>query len=195
MFRLNVLLKIPPTGLVTALVCVGLYVLSGCVTPETAVSTTGLYSTDAQWTAVEPAEAESFKVVEYCQSSTEPERCQLFDDISSGIRFVGNSPVLEVNAVIGLEQAIEPLTSDELRLSVTTYIDDTGDELLDVLLAKRRTLSIIHHLSKRGVPLDRLQPREPVKPDSYIRYDSELIPSRQVEIRVLADSVIAGSVQ
>lgn len=169
------------------LICVCLMSLQSCVVTDTTEDPPSKVVQAGQWREVVVSKKPSAELAEHCQLTQEPANCQLFEDIAASVRFQTASPDLEKDSLVSLEAAIQPLLDNHLRLSVTTYIDDTGEELLDVLLAKRRTLTVIRFLSNRGVPLAWLQPREP---EFHITAESSIgQPSvgRQLEMRLLTE--------
>ncbi len=169
-----------------------LYILQGCATVKTSATalttstSPSLIANSTHWKEVLSRAGPSRPIADHCKSAADTTACQLFEDISSAIRFAENSPELRPSDIPLLEQAIPPLLDKQLRLSVTTYIKGDGSNLMDVLLAKRRTLSVIRWLSSHGVPLSHMQPREPVLPEHDSTDLSAPDDFRQMELKIVS---------
>nr|MBX2824737.1 hypothetical protein [Gammaproteobacteria bacterium] len=100
------------------------------------------------------------------------------------ILFVPSSPELTAESKPHLDSLIQYLRAENIQLSVLTHVNSTDDPLLDIWLAKRRTLTVIRYLAAQGIEQGRLRPLEPPLSSAAqeVNPDQE---SGQVELNVV----------
>ncbi len=92
-------------------------------------------------------------------TSVDSEGCLLFEGTVVGIMFADLSDQLEPSSDTVLQQVLARLEEDDSRrLTVASHVFDFDDAEANLLLSRRRTLSVIRWLTERGISVSRIRP-------------------------------------
>ena len=126
-------------------------------TPDEAPSTA---SNDADEDGVLDARDQCPTTIMAPEVRVDSEGCVLFGGAVAGIEFAADSDRLLPGADAVLLQVLEVLEADDtLRLTVASHVHDLDDADANLLLSRRRTLSVLRHLTDRGIAVARVRPQ------------------------------------